>query len=308
MAKPAPPLPFDPTTIEIPSALKFLVLWSRGKGLAGAQVPVAIEVADHLRTACEQMLTTLREREARPYDPDMQLEAEEFLAISDEELVSASPVGIALFQSLPIQLLSARELQAKPLALYAVVIGEGSDQRAFVKKVIRQVVAKPGRFFTALGDTLRRLETGVLELNESFDLIVSPGGVIAADQDVFEGLFKDAQVLQERIPDWAQSIAEHLPLQDGVVERLVVRSQRDSRLRRRLRAIHERGHLHAVPLEVLRQYIADTGLEADISFHDGKLDLPDDQFFHLMYLLNEDFFNGGLTNEKFRSDRKSPRS
>lgn len=29
--------------------------------------------------------------------------------------------------------------------------------------------------------------------------------------------------------------------------------------------------------------------------------------FRLVYLLNEDFFNGGLTDVSFRSDRKAPR-
>jgi hypothetical protein len=48
--------------------------------------------------------------------------------------------------------------------------------------------------------------------------------------------------------------------------------------------------------------------------------LPEEQFvdsdqliyddsspFELIYLLNEDFFQGGLTDAPFRSDRKSPR-
>jgi hypothetical protein len=42
-------------------------------------------------------------------------------------------------------------------------------------------------------------------------------------------------------------------------------------------------------------------LEAD------ELRFDDSNAFDLLYLLNEDLFQGGLTDAPFRSDRKSPR-
>ncbi len=93
---------------------------------------------------------------------------------------------------------------------------------------------------------------------------------------------------------------------DGGVQ-LAERARTDGRLRRRLRSIAERGHLSNVSVERIRRHIQQAGL-SERAFLDGdKLRYDDSDPFALVYLLNEDFFQGGLTDEPFRSDRKSPR-
>jgi hypothetical protein len=63
-----------------------------------------------------------------------------------------------------------------------------------------------------LGNTLTDADKPVFTLDPSFDLIVTPGGVIALEQGVFELLFKETDAVLEAIPGWVETIAAHLPL------------------------------------------------------------------------------------------------
>jgi hypothetical protein len=123
----------------------------------------------------------------------------------------------------------------------------------------------------------------------------------------FEILFRDTPALQARVPEWVAEIGKHVTFAGDGAQRLATRAQTDGRLRRRIRSIVERGHLKDVTLEQIRAHIAAAGLvESDILEND-KLVVDDANPFLVVYFLNEDFFQGGLTDSPFRSDRKSPR-
>ena len=92
-----------------------------------------------------------------------------------------------------------------------------------------------------------------------------------------------------------------------VAARLAERARTDGRLRRRLRSIAERGHLSGVTVERVREHVAAAGLPEDRFLDGDELRYDDANPFELIHLLNEDYFQGGLTDAAFRSDRKSPR-
>jgi len=245
-------IPFDLDAIEVRHSLQFAVLWSKGKRLEGAQVGVGGAVTEHLQRACRATVGEIRDREPFEYSPDMQLEPEEYAVVTDNTLVADSPIGAVLLSDTRLPLIDGHELANHMIRLYAVLVGVGDGRRAFVKKRSPQVNVKPGWMLTTLGDVLMRLDTPVLTLDESFDLIASPQGVVALQQKVFEDLFKDAQVLQERVPVWVQDVMGHIPMGNNLAERLTAKCQRDSRFRRRLYAMRERGHLAHLTLHDLR--------------------------------------------------------
>jgi hypothetical protein len=158
------------------------------------------------------------------------------------------------------------------------------------------------------GTRSARTDKPVFGLGDYFDLIVTEQGVVALNQAYFELLFRETPALQQRIPEWVAAIDQHLPFAGDGAQRLAERAATDGRLRRRLRSIVERGHLPAVKVERVREHIKQAGLLED-RFLDSSDELvyDDAHAFELVYLLNEDFFQGGLTDAGFRSDRKSPR-
>ena len=87
---------------------------------------------------------------------------------------------------------------------------------AFVRKSNPRTVARPGRMFALLGNTLTRIGGPVFGLDDYFDLIVTEDGIVALSQAQFELLFRETPALQQRIPEWVAAIESHLPLAGDV--------------------------------------------------------------------------------------------
>ncbi len=299
--------PIDLAALTIPDELSLIVAWKHGDGFAGGEVRVVRKVADHLRAACETTVEWIGESELRAYSPDMYLEDGEALVASDPDLVADSPLAAIILPASPLPVINAQTLPKRALQLYAVHFRSAGQDLAFVRKTNPHTLARAGRIFALLGNTLTRIGGPVFGLDDYFDLIVSEDGVMALRQDYFELLFRETPALQQRIPEWVSEIEQYLPLAGDGAERLAERAATDGRLRRRLRSIAERGHLASVTIDRVREHLRAAGLP-EAQFVDGdRLIYDDSSPFALIYLLNEDFFQGGLTDAPFRSDRKSPR-
>jgi Kiwa KwaB-like protein len=302
------PVPVDLSRLAVGEELMLIVIWEQGTGFAGGQVNVAGAVADHLRQAVRNAIERFGGKEPRTYSPDMALEDEEVLVTVDADLVADSPLATVVVPTAPPQLIAAGSLPTRPLKMYAVTIrSEDQGLISFVRKASPRPTAKAGHMLALLGDTLTRIGGPVFSLADNFDLIVSEQGVMALDQRQFEILFRETPALQARVPEWVADIDKHVTFAGDGAQRLAARAQTDGRLRRRIRSIVERDHLKGVTIDKIRAHIAASGL-VESNFLDGdKLIVDDANPFQLVYLLNEDFFQGGLTDMAFRSDRKSPR-
>lgn len=226
----------------------------------------------------------------------------------DDRLVAESPFSAAVLPEDPPQLLRARSLPERSLLLYAVSFDTDQGSVAFVRKRNPQTIARPGRMYALLGNALTAIEQPVFSFEPGFDLVVGEHGVIATNLNVFELLFRETDAVLAQVPDWVESIADHLPLAGNGGELLAEKARSSSRLRRRLRAIHERGHLAHVGIEDVRRHIRDLGLPEDELIDGDELLVDEADPMTLLYLLNEDFFTGGLTASAFRSERKAPRT
>jgi hypothetical protein len=301
-------LPIDLARLRAPRSLGLTVAWRAGRRLDAGDIRMSESVADHLRSAVTTSLARVRESDLRAYGPDMHLETEEVLYVNDADLVSASGLGGVLFPDQPLRTISARTLPERPLVLYAVTFESAGEPVAFVRKTNPRKSAAAGRMLALLGNTLTGADKPVFTLDPSFDLIVTPGGVVALDQGVFELLFKETDAVLEAIPGWVEAIAAHLPLAGDGAALLEEKALTSSRLRRRLRAINERGHLAHVDIARVRAHIRALGLE-EADFIDGdELVVDEADPMTLLELLNEDLFTGGLTDTGFRSERKSTRA
>ena len=300
-------LPFDTTTIRPDSDFVFVVAWHAGRdNLRGGQVRVGNDVEAHLRAACRTTLAEIPQLSAREYVPDMHAEAQDCIVLPLAADVTDSALIKFLFSDEPWQLLGPRELPRTPLALYAVIFGAGDDARAFVRKTNPHKVPTAGHIFATLGAALTRVNDQLFSLDARFDLLAAPTGLIALDQGAFESLFR--KFPDEAVPNWVKELNECLPLAADGMERLAQQCQRNSYLRRRLSAILSRGHLKKSDVGKIKSHIVSVGLSPDDYIDaDGKIVVDDGKVADLLYLLNEDFFLGGLSATRFRSDRKAPR-
>ena len=294
--------------IDLDEALTLVVAWRRGKRLGGAMVPLAGEVVQELRQACRETVRWLQQHEVVDYGADGHVETDEYMAVPlgivQEE---ASAVLDLLRRAAALDRLDAAEIPKK-LWFYAAVVGDDPGGRvAFVRKTDPHKSAKPGRILTTLGDVLSRIDEPVFVLEHRFDLVVLEDGLAVINPVAFETLFRGAPGLVRRIPEWAKAITDHLPVADDGAERLVEACSRDSRLARRLRSIHERGHLGSVTIERLRQEMRSQGLDENELISGGALVINEEDPGTLLRLLNEDLFVGGLSGTRFSADRKRVR-
>jgi hypothetical protein len=300
-----PHLPVDLHRLRIPEAIGLRVAWRVGHRLEAGDIGISPKVADHLRAAATATVERISAAELRAYDADMHLETEEALYVNDAELIAASLLNDVLFPVGPLPTISARTLPERPLVLYAITFSRGGGPVAFVRKTNPRKSASAGRLFALLGNALTDADKPVFTLDPRFDLIVSPTGVIALDQGIFELLFKETDTVLAAVPQWVESVADHLPLAGDGAAILEEKALRSSRLRRQLRAIHERGHLAHVTIERVRSHLAALGLEEADYIAGDELVVDEADPRTLLDLLNEDLFIGGLTDVHFRSERKS---
>jgi hypothetical protein len=298
----------DPRTLSVPDALSLVVAWRRGARLQGGEIRINAAVAAFLRRACDQAVQRVRDGRVRPYNADMILEDDEVIEIFDQGMIEESVLRPILLSNEPLDTIAARLLPQRPLLLYATTFMDERGRRmAFVRKTNPHYGPRPGGILASLGNVLTEVGQPVFTLESTYDFIVCAGGVVVFNQNVFELLFKETDTVLAAVPGWISTIAQHLPLaQDGAAI-LAQMAQRNRGLRRRLRAIHERGHLATVSIDKIRNHLRQLGVDEELFIHDNQLIVNESDSVALLDVLNEDLFAGGLTGTRFRSERKSPR-
>lgn len=295
--------------VPVDEALTLVVARKRGKGIEGRKVRTAAPVTNALREACRNTLNLLDGFDAVGYGPDALIDDEEYMAVPARVIEDESRQVMDLLQrASALDTLDPRQIP-RSLWLYAAVVGDDPDDRvAFVRKVDPHLAAKPGAVIATLGETLSKIDEPVFVLEARFDLVAMSDGLAVLNATPFETLFRGAPELAERVPVWAKAIMDQLPIAPGGADRLIEAARRNVRFARRLRSIHEQGHLAGVTVTRLRKVARDQGLDEDTLFKGDELVIDEKtDTATLLSLLNDDLFTGGISGQKFAADRKRAR-
>lgn len=336
----------DPAGIDIAGDMTLLVARRKGKGIAGYKLEFAKQATTELREAMAGTLTRLATLRRRDYEPSLVIGDEEYMAVPDQLVSVAAPplpprtrrsgrtppngggsdgsrgrqpraAGATIETDPEVRRflrdaaghdpLPAGSLAGRPFLFYAVVVGNDPRTRsAFVRKHNPAVSLAAGRLLFSYEDRLTRVEHPLFSLDDHFDLVVTPEGILVLNQSIFDALFRDAKVLVDRYPIWAKAFST-LRIGSDQVDVLVERCRRDSRLAHRLRQIHESGHLAAGRVK-LDQVLAEAdrlGLGRHGFLKDGKLDFGCQDIGTLLKLLNDDLFIGGLSQVAYEAGSKA---
>jgi hypothetical protein len=297
--------PFEPRSLTAATPLRLLVTWRPSKSDPGVgEIVAGEEVQRFLREACEETLFRIRERRPRDYEADMVLEEDECIVLHDDELVLESAIGKAIFKEAPLPVAGSRDLPPGALTAYAVVDGEGADQRAFVRKANPRKSAGSGKLTGTLESAVELLEAPVFSFDDHFDLVITGEGAIALDQKVFETVFKP--LADEAVEGWVHHLVDCLPLAGNGARLLADRCTRSAVLRRKLKTLVLSGHLpRLTPDDVRAQLQALKLPEREFIDGDGNLVFDRSRPGALLDLLNEDLTVGPFSGSLFRIDRKT---
>lgn len=267
--------------------------------------------SDDAAAAFNEMTTRTCERlEAgteKPYEVDAELSDGEYFLFEGDQL----PEELRAFSRISSDAATADPVAADQLdfrsKFYAVVVGGTKDRVTFLRKTNPVMTTSTRRTIFQVGrGLLEQVEGPVFAFYDDFHIVLGSDWVAVLDQRPFEQLFRNLGLVDQHIQAWTKSITDHLPMASGSADALLEAARRDSRLWRKLKTIHQRGHLSTVQPKALRAYAESMDVDPDAVLNSAdELIFDSATRFSVIHLLNEDLFRGELTKEIFEAQRKA---
>lgn len=290
------------------------------------RVEVDQNLFEDLRAIARSALGELDRRDAKPYSEFGHATSDDYFEIdvSDlpmrrdrrkredhpEALQPASALNMTVDAD-GYPALDAEELRDFEASLYVLAFEHGDGGYiCFVRKQSPRRPLKPGLRFLQFGDTLRKVETPDLAIDEGVDLVLTTGGCAILNVAAFENIFGDVRVAFENLPANTTEIQKALdgvvPLSEASLKALRARCDRRLTDAKRLhRLVEEKsGAIAALSSEDLEALLERHDLDV---LKDGELTLDDSSAGAFLDLLDGRFFNDDITGAARRADAFSPR-
>jgi hypothetical protein len=292
-------------------SVQLVVAQARGSDPASGVLSVGDDVADELRSVAAEALEEIAGRTPVRWSAQATLEPDEMWVVQRDQLDDEAPALVALERQEHPDVLP-EWLADRSGVVYAIAVGEQPDagepdsRVLFVRK--RNPILSLARKVTAFWDeALRKIDYPLIAIDRTTDIIVAPGrGLIVLNALPFEQLFRDAPELLARAPQAARQVAAAARMTREAEAVLVEATMRLSRVRRRVLAIIERGHLATVAPDRMRSELKRWGLNPAKHYRKNQLSFSAAEVQLMMKVLNEDLLTGGLTDQHYEVDRKTP--
>lgn len=299
---------FDPDGVNTAGNVTLVVARRSGKNLKGNRVSLHQDVAGELRKVCKTTLAIFKTKTPKAFDPDLDIESDQFLTAADEIVDVDASVRKLVEGESSLPFLAADQLPNQGFLFYAVIVGPVDDRCAFIRKYNPRQVAKAGKFWAVFGDDLRKLDEPIFVFDARCDMVLTKEGIAALNQSAFTQIFRDLSVMTERLPVYVNHITSHLPMAGDGGVRFLAKCVQNSRVANRARSIFERGHLKNVTMDNVIAEIKKQKLDESKLVKKGQLVFDDAEPYTLLKLLNEDLFIGGLSSTPYEAGSKSARS
>ena len=298
----------DVDEIDTQAAATLMVVWRVGNKAHGRVVRAGGEVTDALRGYAETALQTISTSDGQPYDPnDEQDDEVPFLTADRDELLDTALLE-RLQDGPSLPLASHDELRARPLTLYALLLGNDPNRQTVFVRKSNPVSLATKSIVAVFDDALTRVKQPILSFDSRFDAIVHPDKVWILNQKNFGGLFKESEAVLAKTAEWAANLNKALPIADGGEEYLTGRLRKNSSLRRKVLSVLKSDYLPKLTPEMLREQMEASGLEPDRLLDNGALVLSKDTERDVLLLLNEDLWTGNFSGDRYAATRKARRS
>jgi hypothetical protein len=284
-----------------------VVAWREKGAFRFGQVDTAGEVTGYLRDLVNKFERQVRDLHSRPYSIEADLEGDEYFSADLENRAEEADLRTQIVTVDAMEQVGSNDLPEKPITFYAIVVGNRvGDRRAYVRKTNPMKVVKPGWLFFEFGETLRSISNPVFVLENEFDLILRSETIDIFNPKVFELLFYTLTGVDASIRTWVRNVARSLPMSAPTLDLLSNACRTKARLRRRLHAIKQRGHLADVTMPRFRQELRRLNYPSARFIRNGELSADPSDYGLLLQILNEDIFHGGFTDDEFAAERKTP--
>lgn len=271
------------------------------------RLPISRSVAEDLTQPVTETASRLASGTAIAYSPDLDLDDEEYAVVDRDQLDSTSTLLAGVEQLTPAEADKA-DLQ-RTLLFYAIAVGPATERLVFIRRANPRANLR-NKYLTLFGDELARIDRPLLSFDlDLIDVVLVVGnGLAVLKLAAYERLFRDSPELLARTPAKVAELAAIMPLSAEATTALTEAATRNTRVRARLLAVLNRGHLATVDNTRLRAEMRRHGLDPTRHLVGGRLHFDADEAMSIMQLLNEDLTVGGLSDTPFIINKKSPRT
>jgi hypothetical protein len=286
------------------------VVSRRGRTATSAGLKLSPEVVEALRGIVNEAAGRIAGMSPVAWQAQASWERDEYAVVQRSQLDDDNPVLRAL--ELPEQPEAAPEFlrEHKPI-VYVIAVGDQPgagqpDERLLFVRKSDPTMNLERRLAVFWDDTLRRIEYPLMTFDRNVDLVLAPGrGLLALNERAFELLFRESPELLARTPRLAHELARATNMTPASEQALVDAAVRYARVRRRVLAIAESGHLTSVTTAQLRAELRRQGLDPGRHLRRGQLHFEPDEVTPMLRVLNEDLLRGGLSGQLFEVERKT---
>lgn len=290
--------------------IQLFVVARRGRMAPSAALKLSPEVVNELHEIVNDVVGHLLGMSPVSWQAQAAWERDEYAVVQRTQLDDDNPVLNAL--ELTEQPEAAPDFLTvnKPI-VYVIAVGDQPgagqpDQRLLFVRKSDPTMNLERRLAVFWDDTLRRIEYPLLTFDRNVDLVLAPGrGLLALNERAFELLFRESPELLARTPRLAHELARATRMTPASEKALVDAAARYARVRRRILAITESGHLTAVTTAQLRSELRRQGLDPRQYLRQGQLHFEPDEVTAMLRVLNEDLLRGGLSRQLFEVERKT---
>lgn len=291
----------SPIRIATDDPVDLLVAWRAGSTLQGRVIRISPSIQDQLRDVAVAVAAGLMS--GHEYSPDADLEDDTHLVagrdqLLDVELLSTLERGPSLDEA------SETELMQRPLFCYAVLVGSGQSPLMFIRKRSPVALLRKSIVARLFSGALDQIDPPLFAFDVTFDVIVTRDKVYILNKALFEALFKESYAVLREIPVWVDRFTHRFPVTSTSRDVLIDTVRRNGFLRNKIHAILSQPYIDTLSSEQIEEKLTHHGFDVSVYMRDGEVDFTKTTTRDIIRLLNEDFFVGDFSREKYAAGSK----
>lgn len=270
------------------------------------RLPLFDGLQDDFRSRAEAAAVDLRDgRRGRAYDPEWELQADEFFYVSNDP-----PIGGNFFNKLPNfatlpEYVERKRIRQPNAWVIVAQLDDGSLAYFGARITAAAVLSRSSKALRIVfrDDAFDHLDETVVTLKPEIDWIVWQGIMVVLNAKNFHAIFRDIPALMRMVDSHLASIAQHV----GIINMsdLADRIKTTPAMAVKLSRIIERADMHTRPPRVLRQYGKDYNIviewDRDQMVFDGSVENQ----WNILRLLDEARTLGPVTGKKWDTSSKT---
>lgn len=282
----------------------------QGADYAFRRLSLAQDVADDFRQSVSKATSRLQKGAIlKPYDAGYKPDSHEVVYIDLQQEAAVRNIVTAVSNPDSIEIFQEAADFISRLCFYAVVAGSAQNEKAvFFRVYSEKRILGHSRFDLIFADgTYTRVERRIFQFDEDVDCVAWKDTMFITSVGNFQRLFRYFQQLQARAQKTVGTILGRVPISNAEAFQEACTGQ--IQMLSKLASIARKDYLPTLTMAQVKAVIAEFGRDIQVVVEDGVEKLVFDpspaKRWEILKLLDDDFLQSSLTNNRYEVNSKS---